>query len=267
MDTSFTPELLTEVQNDPDTLARFILDPNIGFQEKFNGNRRIVGKDVNGIWSLNKKGERRELPRRLAMNIKNDIPFNFIIDSELMPGEHLRIFDSIILGNRNMLRPGDPEPYEARIQAVRDNFSAPWGSPVYTAYTQIEKIRLLKKLTDENAEGLVCRQLHSPYKQGDSHQHFKIKFVKTLDAVVMGKVLDKDSVDLGLYDKLGRLQRISAASTLGKVALKPNDVVEVKYLFASRNNHIVQPRISLKRDDKEPRACTLDQLVKSREHQ
>jgi hypothetical protein len=74
-----------------------------------------------------------------------------------------------------------------------------------------------------------------------------------------------NSVRIGVYDERGRLYEVSGVSLRGKFQLNKLDVVEVRYLYATRSNHIVQPVLLRKRNDKRADDCLLNQLVKHKD--
>jgi hypothetical protein len=119
------------------------------------------------------------------------------------------------------------------------------------------------QLAKDKAEGVVWRDMRAAYKQGRAGQHFKTKFVKECDVVVMGpSPKDHNSVEIGVFDK-GILRRVSGLSLNGKTTVVTGDVVQVHYLYASKNLHLVQPCMASDgaRTDKQAADCTIDQLV------
>jgi bifunctional non-homologous end joining protein LigD len=257
-------ELLTEIG--PQQAARLIQNPNYGGQEKENGKRRIVVRNGNQVFCFNREGEKRNLPPAVVKIILQHHLTRFVIDTELcgtVIAPRVRIFDSLILGDELL---GQQE-YQFRLNRTHeefDNFN-PMFFVLYTARTPEEKLALCKKLYAENAEGMVFKRMDAIYKQGRAGQHFKLKFWKDADVVVIGPSPEgHDSVEIGVY-KNGKLHRISGVSLIGRERVKAGDVITVKYLYATKNLHIVQPIMLQKRDDKQPKACTADQLVINRD--
>lgn len=256
------PEILVEVPYE--SLPKFVKDDRYGFQEKFNGKRRMVVRDGDSVFSFNKEGEIRELPARMYSKILSHRLTRFVIDCELMVDETVKVFDALILDEHLL----GTQPYSVRHEAVRIAFSGcKWAEVAYTATTTADKRLFAQRLEGENAEGIVIRRLDAPYKQGDSGQHKKIKLWKTADAVVMSYERKDNfgqptSVNIGCYDKKGQLQRISGSSLLGKDrTIKPGDVVEIKFLYSTPTGHVVQPTILCKRDDKKPTSCTMERIL------
>jgi ATP-dependent DNA ligase len=150
-----------------------------------------------------------------------------------------------------------------------------------------------------DAEGVIAKQTGAPYRPGERLGMFKIKRVRTLDAVVMGWRPGKaegtvGALILGAYDDAGRLREIGHSSgfkaaekrelvgrlqpyetgergsgdpsrwTGGRdlewVALRPELVVEVRFDHASDGRIRHGAKVTRWREDKSPDDCRTDQL-------
>jgi ATP-dependent DNA ligase len=150
-----------------------------------------------------------------------------------------------------------------------------------------------------SGEGVVAKDLQAPYRPGERVGMFKIKRVRTIDAVVMGWRPGKEegtvgSLILGLYDDDGRLHVVGHSSGLkaaekrtlvdklrpyetGKrghgdpsrwknekelewIELRPELVVEVRFDHVSGGRIRHGTRILRWRDDKPPREARLEQM-------
>jgi ATP-dependent DNA ligase len=151
------------------------------------------------------------------------------------------------------------------------------------------------------AEGVVAKELSAPYRPGERTGMVKIKRVRTIDCVVVGYRPGKEqgtvgSLILGLYDEQGELQvvghtssfrakqkrelrkllapyetgergsgepsRWSAGRDLEWVTLRPELVAEVSFDHTSGRRIRHGAAFKRWREDKDPRACTIDQLEK-----
>jgi ATP-dependent DNA ligase len=149
-------------------------------------------------------------------------------------------------------------------------------------------------------EGVVAKELGAPYLPGERRGMVKIKRVRTIDAVVMGWRPGKldgtvGSLILGLYDEAGELHEVGHSSgfkaaekrslvetlapyasgergsadpsrwrpdhELEWIALRPELVVEITFDHVSSGRIRHGTKVLRWRDDKPPRACTLDQLA------
>jgi bifunctional non-homologous end joining protein LigD len=260
---NFKAELLEEISIDQ--AGRFVIDDIWGLQEKHNGHRRIVVKEGTTAWMTNRSGVRRSLPGPIAMVLRR-IPFDFVLDGEMLDeklGNVYKAFDLLSLNGLNILG----LPYRERLALLTQHFTGVHSliHVVETAFTKEEKMALIAKLDAECAEGCVFKKLDAKYSQGRANVHKKLKFVKTLSAIVGDRSLEKDGrikdgVDLLLYDEKGVLIRISGCSLIGRQKVAKGDVVEVRFLYSTPERHIVQPVMIMKRDDVPPSECTVDQL-------
>lgn len=261
-------------------VQRLLLDNGYGWQEKYNGDRRVVEKTTapNGtvrIVDYNRRGDRgKGLSPEIIAALKKHPLYQFVIDCEFVgKGIHeskLHVFDTLHLGDHNVVN----EKYRTRLDylhAALDGFH-PLVAPAYTAFTPEEKLALYERLQAEFAEGFVMKDLNARYResnrQGTARWNYKYKFVKTLDAVVIGNSTERDpkgvlrnSVRLGLYMPNGMLKDICGATKKSSFVLKPGDVVELAYLCGTISLDVVEPRILRPRDDKRRQDCTIDQII------
>jgi ATP-dependent DNA ligase len=157
-----------------------------------------------------------------------------------------------------------------------------------------------------DAEGAIAKQRSAPYLPGERKGMFKVKRVRTIDAVIVGWRPGKEAgtvgaLILGLYDEQDtdehgepRLRvvghcsglsakekkrlvgffadyesgergsadpsRWSAGKDLEWVGLRPELVVEIDFDHVSAGRIRHGSKLRRWREDKEPRACTYDQL-------
>jgi ATP-dependent DNA ligase len=150
------------------------------------------------------------------------------------------------------------------------------------------------------AEGVIAKELHSPYRPGERTGMVKVKRVRTIDCVVMGWRPGKaentvGALILGLYDKDGRLREVGHSSgfkasekrslvetlrpyetgergsgepsrwTQGRelewVMLRPELVVEVTFDHTSGGRIRHGAKVQRWRDDKPPSECGIEQLL------
>ena len=150
------------------------------------------------------------------------------------------------------------------------------------------------------AEGVIAKQRSAPYRPGERVGMVKVKRVRTIDAVVLGwrpgKLADTvGSLILGLHDEAGRLREVGHTSgftakqkreLVGRLApfetgergsgepsrwsserelewvkLRPELVVEIAFDHTSNDRIRHGAKLLRWRDDKDPAACTMDQLL------
>jgi ATP-dependent DNA ligase len=258
-------ELLRDADNA--LIKRLTGDPGWGFQEKHNGDRRIIEKQGTSVKDYNRNGDSgKGLPQSVFNAVKNHPMYRFVLDVELV-SEQIFVFDTLCYGEEITVA----NPYSYREQLYHAHFSGyDRITPVRTARTVEEKIALIQHLRSINAEGFVAKEFKAPYRPAEHNQryNYRYKFWKTLDAVVIGDSRKrgddgqlKDSVRLGCYDSRGNLKDICGSTKKSAIPLAPDDVVELKYLYGTGTLDVVQPTILRKRTDKAPRLCTLDQII------
>jgi ATP-dependent DNA ligase len=150
-----------------------------------------------------------------------------------------------------------------------------------------------------HGEGVVAKLRDAPYRPGERKGMVKVKRVRTIDAVVAGYRPGKEagtvgSLILGLYDPAGELHVVGHSSGLRAaekralvqtlrpyetgqrghgdpsrwqteremewVSLRPELVVEVSFDHASEGRIRHGTKILRWREDKDPRACLLEQM-------
>ncbi len=151
----------------------------------------------------------------------------------------------------------------------------------------------------QDAEGVIAKELEAPYRPGERAGMVKVKRVRTIDCVVKGWRPGKEegtvgSLILGLYAEDGTLPEVGHSSgftarekrelvdrlkpyetgergsgepsrwTHGRdlewVALRPELVVEITFDHTSGRRIRHGAKVVRWRADKDPRACTLEQL-------
>jgi ATP-dependent DNA ligase len=267
--TAIYAELLQEASREL-VFKRTLDDPNWVWQEKHNGDRRLITKEGNEISDFNRKGEPgKGLSAEIISVLRKHPLHRFIIDVEYVQAENsIYIFDMLIAGD-NVIATDSYGTRLSYLHAHFDGFNLR-TMPIKSASKREDKLALVKQLTADAAEGFCAKDLSAPYRPsnegGTLRYNYKVKFWKDLDAVVIGdstKVVDghlRDSVRVGLYMPDGTLKDVSGATKKSKYVLKPGDVVKVKYIYGSGTLDIVQPAILELRTDKRPLECTIDQI-------
>lgn len=251
-------ELLTEITMQE--VPRFVCDDNYGCEEKHNGERRTICKDVHGIRNFNRDGDPgKSLPAHVINALKNYPLPQFVIDAEFEKGIVV-ILDALIIGDDSLVL----EKYSDRKAAAHKHFdnSSPLIKVCDTVTGRAAKEAFILAKANEKAEGVAFKKLDARFIPGESGQHKKLKFWKSLEAVVMGPSRHgHNSVEVGLYRKDGKLYRICGLSMNGKdFPVNIGDVVEMDYLYGTEKLEAVQVNLVRVRDDKKPYKCTIDQL-------
>lgn len=272
------PCLIEHPETDVGKQARSVIeDESIFLQQKIDGHRILLALSADQVLINNRQGEayRNPVPPDVMRDIhalraffsgSNDY---IVLDCELTSGA-LFVFDCPLL-NRSGVSIQRVTPFERRSEGYQFVLSAlqdriPTIRPIPTARTTQEKISLVARLLEINAEGYVSRNKAAIYFSSSSktmqstRYGYKHKFTHDVDAIVLSQRGNKDSIAVGLLDPEKKdLVEIGACSTWGKGSFNPGDVVKVKYLYVGADGRLVQPRIIEKRSDKKAHECTTDQ--------
>ena len=253
--------------------ARYLDDPRFVWQEKWDGDRRLITKDDDCVQDFNRNGEPgKGLSPEVVRALRAHPLKKFIIDVEFVSAFNMVVvFDFLQVGDTLLVG----HPYSVRLSLLEKAFPCgdPHVVPIETARTAEEKMALARRLFAEDAEGFVIKDMDAPYRprEGGRRWNWRCKFWKTLDAVVIGDSTSrddngmlKDSVRVGCYGPDGALKDICGVTKKTRVPVGPGDVVEVKYLYGSDTLDIVQPTILRQRFDKAPSECLLSQVVVSK---
>ena len=204
-----------------------------------------------------------------------------------------RAFDLLARERAELLR----KPFRERRAALEDMIGKGAGSVELTPLTE-DAANARPWL--QGGEGVIAKQLDAIYKPGERKGMVKVKRVRTIDCVVAGWRPGKEegtvgSLMLGLFDKQGELHvvghtsgfkakekrelrkqlepyetgergsadpsRWSADRDLEWVSLRPELVVEVSFDHVSAGRIRHGAKIERWREDKDPRTCSIDQLV------
>ena len=202
---------------------------------------------------------------------------------------HYVAFDVLALGDDTLL----DKPFQERRRVLENDVPGP------PALTPLSREPGDAEPWLEGGEGVVAKDLGAPYRPGERKGMFKIKRLRTIDAVVVGYRPGKEegtvgSLILGLYDKGGKLHVVGHSSGLRAkekrdlvaklepyetghrghgdasrwksekelewIDLRPELVVEVTFDHVSGGRIRHGTKILRWRDDKAPQECKLEQM-------
>jgi ATP-dependent DNA ligase len=204
-----------------------------------------------------------------------------------------RAFDLLAVGRKAALK----SPLRER-RSTLEELIASWKDPGTIELTPFTADPAEAEPWLLGGEGVIAKELDAPYRPGERKGMVKVKRVRTADCVVVGWRPGKEdgtvgSLILGLYDGkdlrvvghtsglsakrkrelVGELapyetgergsadpSRWAADRDLEWIALRPELVVEVTFDHVSDGRIRHGSKIIRWRDDKDPKACTFDQL-------
>lgn len=279
--TGIVPQLLNPIPIEQAQL--FIDDASWVAQEKHDGHRRQMKADLTAelnynVQSINRKGISCGMPQETSnalLLLKEFAPY--IIDGELI-GAHYYIFDVTVINGADLRS----KPLAERLvflQKINDvivksqqNASALNFLHVsQSAYSKEQKQALFDSLLANHREGIVFKKLsavHNCGRPASGGNALKCKFLKTATVRVKSQQKNKRSVNIEI------LNEQSQWIDLGKVTIpanaqipEPQELIEVRYLYAYPNGALAQPNYIMTRDDLCDIDCKISQLVYKSEEQ
>ena len=249
-------------------LAGYVIDPNYGMQEKYDGRRLLVnceplgsnGQDISGI---NRRGLVVALPSTIENAVMELEADQFILDGEAV-GDRLYVFDLLEINDSDLRRDAYSIRLGELVLLMRTLSAVASIQMVATATTAATKRALIKRLRKEGKEGVVIKDLRAPYTGGrpaSGGTQLKFKFVKTASCLVLA-INEKRSVALGLLDRNGGVVACGNVTIPSNHAVPAlHELVEVQYLYAMPESHaLYQPVYLGPREDIVREDCVLSQL-------
>jgi bifunctional non-homologous end joining protein LigD len=259
-DSGIRPQLLNEMTEE--VAQVYINDDNFCMQEKFDGRRKMIARDIKGnLKGINKKGVVVPLTQEIEDATINFYGGPFVVDGEDM-GSFITLFDDLTDTDKTY-----KERYEElvwRTSYVNNTHI----KVVETAWTTEDKQKMFNDLKDERAEGVVFKRIDALYSAGrpaSGGAQFKCKFYESASCIVSGHHPTKNSISLDVYDDNDLID-------VGNVTVYPNqvtpaigDIVEVKYLYYNEGGSLYQPVLLGIRDDVDMRECLIDKLKRKKD--
>lgn len=252
---------------DEEELSHYINNPKWGFQEKFDGKRMLIRRTSEGkMEAINRKGLIVGAPTSIEETVIQ-MDGTFILDGEAIGDKlyafdllHYESIDNSIGDTRNL-------SYSSRLdfmQLLKNKLAGTAIEIISIVTTTAEKEMFVNQMRSEGKEGIVIKNLDSPYQAGrpsSGGNQLKYKFTKTLSAIVL-KVNDKRSVTMGLINELGKIVDAGNVTILPNFPIpEVNAIIEVRYLYAhQQSGKLYQPIYLGTRDDIEREACLTSQL-------
>lgn len=251
--------LLEEVGGEIE-LTLLINNPNYVAQQKYDGERRSVNKTATKCVGGNKKNETVALPNEVieSLSAHNDIE----LDSEII-GSTIYVFDLLRFNKKDLKK----KSLRERLEILSELSFGKNVVKAKTAFTKAEKEAMLKNLREENAEGIVLKEINAPYIAGRNSNSLKFKFYKTATVKVVSHTKGKRSVQMAVLDGTSWVEVGAVTVPSNKEIPEVNSFIEVRYLYAYKGGSLFQPTFLFKRNDVDETDAQICQLSYKQEEE
>ena len=259
--TGIRPQLLNAVE-DPGPLLK---DNGFYLQPKHDGKRLLLHKKGDDISGINRRGIECGIPERIRAAAMA-LPGDFLIDGEAV-GDTLHVFDILEIGGSDIRA----IPYRDRLVKLLNLLASGQQTGIQWVATisgHEAKTRSFDHLREENAEGVVFKQIGTPYSPGRPNSggsQFKYKFVETA-SVIVNAINAKRSVQMAVWENGTLVSAGNVTIPADQPIPQVGDISDVRYLYAMPvSGALFQPVYLGVRDDITAAECTRDQLKFRRE--
>lgn len=253
---------------DLNALATYTSNPGWYMEQKLDGIRLLIKIEDGNITAANRRGETITLNPNLIPSF-DGFSGDWIFDGEWV-GDTFWVFD--MPKALHLVTPSTP--FIERRKALEAIAATAWEDNqqvkiVDVARTKAQKVTLLKWCAENHSEGVLLKIKSGTYDEGmrrgriyRSEGMLKAKFTETVDCIIteVGRE-GKASCAVSLYHHGHLLDVGSCKMTEANLSwAKVGDVAELRYLYATADLRLYQPRFIRFRDDKNPEECDTDQL-------
>jgi len=258
------PMLARPFEGDVDTYA---LSSDWVFEQKIDGKRALIHVEDHVAVAHNRQGEETGLPDTVAKEFKaRGFQGRWVLDGEILDHQ-LWVFDVLICpgadGTITDLRDLALSQRRQFLEQLFDQWNPIHVKLVRQEHVDVKKSMLLKQVHENGGEGVVIKHLAAKYEGKRSHNWLKLKFTATHEVVVTNlRRGDKDlAVDIGFAHE-GEIVEAGGLKIPEKFIeqVEVGSVVEVRYLYATKDHKLYQPVFMRLRDDKVPEECTTEGL-------
>jgi bifunctional non-homologous end joining protein LigD len=270
------PQLLNDI--DRDVAMKLIEDGEWVMEEKMDGKRIAVAISPSEVRISNKSARACSIPAPIITAIQSLVSVEYVgtvlyieADGELI-GDKYHVFDIFAIDGADLRN----LPYETRAahyaKLIRRNKALSSSvfdtiEAVETFYGTAAKRAAFERIEGRNGEGVVFKRRDMVYAPGRPNSggpalKFKFKFKESSTAICLGDSSDgKRSIRLGLLSSEGEIVNVGKVTVPPNQPVpKPNDLVEIQYLYKYEHGALFQPVLLRVRDDQNRDECTLAQV-------
>jgi bifunctional non-homologous end joining protein LigD len=243
-------------------------------QPKYDGRRLIIRKSGEAVSVFNRNGEPTPPPHPAIIKALSGLPDDTVTDNEYLHHGPLVMLDLLQLGGLDARL----APYTTRHMMLESLWQLLHFAPIIqvaeTAKTALQKLRLITRLQEEFAEGLIVRNKNAPYtagRPGTGGALRRLKWKSRGEVIVQrrgdgtesfqclaftddGQIVDVGAVNARVLDEHGKrfYEQLRAGEALP---------AEVEFLYVSGDGRLVQPRMIRFRTDVDPKTCLRSRLM------
>lgn len=235
-------------------LEAYLTDPNWVVQRKYDGERSPVSMRRSGLTATNLKGTQRTLAASSEAELKTLLALpdfgderETTVDGEELPGGIYVIYDVVTLRDNDVRKLA----FDERFAMLEELLAGNLGLLAPTAWTEAEKRAMLDQARAENWEGLMFRSASGTYVNGRTSFILKFKLWDSCTCRVL-TVNAKRSIQVAVRDADNNEVFIGNVTVpVNQDIPEPDDLVEVRYLYAMAGGCLYQPTLLGIRTDKD----------------
>jgi bifunctional non-homologous end joining protein LigD len=270
------PQLLNDI--DRDAAMKLIEDDSWVMQEKKDGKRIVVAINLADVRISNKSARACTIPASIVTAIQSlhsDVfigPVQYVeADGELVDGKY-HVFDIFAIDGQDLRM----LPYEDRAatyaRLIARNKSVSVGNSLFDSLEAVEsfygtaaKRAAFERIEAAKGEGVVFKRrdmVYTPGRPNSGGTALKFKFRESSTAICLGESSDgKRSIRLGLLNGAGEMVNVGKVTVpQNQEVPRPNELVEVLYLYFYEGGSFFQPVLIGIRDDQNRDDCTFSQV-------
>lgn len=254
--------MLAQLMPEHTTASVYLNNPAWTLEQKLDGQRLLIEVEDREAKGYNRKGDPVKIPDNIAANFdQKAFAGKWVFDGEIL-GTTYFVFDCIEAVD--LITPDSP--HRERFDFLKDLVER-WNPTNIALIPHAEgpaKAGFFAACQVNQVEGVVFKMKIGKYRPGKrTIENLKCKFTTTADVIVteLNRDGSKQGVSTAIIHNGNKVDAGGCKIPKDAIGLvKENDVIEVKYLYASNDHKLVQPIWVCLRTDKHPAECTTDQL-------
>jgi bifunctional non-homologous end joining protein LigD len=230
-----------------------------------DGTRAMILANDKAIHGINKLGLVTGLPDPVVQAVRRFVRHTggmLFLDAERIK-DTFHVFD-VLIAEGNDLRDEPAGRRAVLIESLVERLDCPLIRSVLPFFGLDSKSALFESIRGRNGEGMVFKEVRSPYVAGlaKNGTQFKYKFYKQVTVQVVGLNDGKRSARIAMFEADGTPVEVGNV-TIPLNASMPHagDFLEVRYLYGTGNRKLFQPVYSFARTDVTQADAAISKMV------